>query len=160
MSPTRFIPFTGWWLALWGVYMLLVGNASPAELAFGLVAALISAIAAATVRKYGAVHFSFERNWIRPLARLPWKALTDCALVLATDCRRPFKSHDSGRFIEVEFNPGDDSPVSVTRRALVAAAVSFAPNSFVVLLDPERRRLLVHQLIPVRQSPPDKEWPL
>ena len=152
--------FIGWWLALWGFYMLLVGEATPAELAFGLVAALTSAIAAATVAKYGAMHFSVERNWIRPLARLPWKALTDCALVLATDCRRPFESPDSGRFLEVGFNPGGASAVSVMRRALVTAAVCFAPNSFVVLLSPERRGLLVHQLVPVRQSSPDKEWPL
>lgn len=159
-SPKQLIRFTGCWLALWAIYLVLVGEASPPELIIGLLAALISAIAAETMRQQGAFHFSIERNSIAPLTRLPWQALTDSALVLAADCRRPFENLDSGRFMEIEFNPGDDSAVSAMRRALVTAAVSFAPNSFVVLLDPKRGRLLVHQLVPVPEKPRDEDWPV
>jgi hypothetical protein len=159
-SPNQLIRFTGWWLALWGIYLVLVGKVSPAELIFGLLAALISAIAAEMMRQQGAFHFSFKRNSIGHLTRLPWQALADSALVLASDCRRLFESQDSGRFLEIEFNPGDHSAISAMRRALVTAAVSFAPNSFVVLLDAKRGRLLVHQLVPAPERPRDKDWPL
>ena len=159
-SPKQLIRFTGWWLALLGIYLVLVGEVSLAELIFGLLSSLISAIAAEIMRQQGAFHFSIERNSIAPLTRLPREALADSALVLAADCRRPFESLDSGRFIEIEFNPGDDSAASAMRRALVTAAVSFAPNSFVVLLDAKRCRLLVHQLVPTPEKPRDKDWPL
>ena len=159
-SPKQLIRFTGWWFALLGLYLVLVGEVSLAELIFGLLSALVSAIAAEILRHQGAFHFSIEGVSIAPLTRLPWQALAESALVLAADCRRPFESLDSGRFTEIEFNPGDDSAASAMRRALVTAAVSFAPNSFVVLLDAKRGRLLVHQLVPTPEKPSHKDWPL
>jgi hypothetical protein len=67
-----------------------------------------------------------------------------------------------GAFRVIHFDAGGDDAHSVARRALVVAGVSLPPNSFVVSIDAERGRLLIHNLVPPAHSPggPDEEWPL
>jgi hypothetical protein len=43
---------------------------------------------------------------------------------------------------------------------LVTAAISLAPNSYVVAIDREARRILVHELVPRRAATRDPDWPL
>jgi hypothetical protein len=86
--------------------------------------------------------------------------ISDSVLVLRANCARPFRKRGSGRFSEREFNPGDDHAIARTRRALVTAAISLAPNSYVVAIDREARRILVHELVPRRAATRDPDWPL
>lgn len=152
--------FISWWMSLWLMYLLLVGTLELAEVAAGCVVAFLGTCAVRLVRKHGGLHFVMRTKWLRPLATLPGKALRDCAVVLAADCRWPFRKRGRGRFQELDFNCGGNHAVSVTRRALVTAAISFPPNSFVVWLDRKPCKLLVHQLIPSPQTSRDKDWPI
>ena len=52
-----------------------------------------------------------------------------------------------GAFREVPVRYGDDSPLGVTRRVLIAGARSLTPNAFVVDFDSERDVMLVHELV-------------
>ncbi|MFN2475003.1 MAG: Na+/H+ antiporter subunit E [Chthoniobacterales bacterium] len=150
----------GWWAALLAVYLLLASNVTLGEVAVGGVAGLVATLAITAVRAQSGARFAMKAAWWRPLATLPLRALSDSLLVLRAICRRPFRQRGSGRFAEREFNPGNDHALSKTRCALVTAAISFAPNSFVLGVDCDRRRLLIHELVPQREAARDQDWPL
>ncbi len=150
--------FTAWWAIFWGLYLLCVGELEIQEVAVGFVAALAAAIAITAVRRHGRLHFRMRRKWLLPLARVLPKTVTDCGLVLGVVCLRRIRGRSSGRFRAVPFNAGGNHADSAARRALVIAAGSFAPNSFVINVDTDA--LLVHQLKPALELPRDRDWPL
>lgn len=157
---TPFLRTIGWWAALFAVYLLLAGKTSGAELVAGAALAVIATIALTKVRLESGARFELKAAWLRPLASVPWQTLRDCFVVLAADCARVFRSRGSGRFSEREFNPGGKDSASSTRRAVVVAAVSVAPNSIVLGIDREAHRLLLHELVPTKNTPRDPNWPL
>ena len=143
------------WLVLWGLYLLLAGELNAAELIFGLGAALISTVAVGIAHRHSPAHFVAMTDSLRPLARVPIKAIRDSVVVLSAMLNRR-----SGRFTSVRFDPGNHSSESATRRALVVAAASVAPNCFVVQLDFKKRSLLMHEFVPRRERVQDMKWPL
>ena len=143
------------WPALWGLYLLLAGELNRAELIFGLAVALIATVAVGIAHRHSPVHFVVLKEGLRPLAALPRKAIADSIIVLFTVWQRK-----TGRFREIKFDPGNKSSQSATRRALVVAGASVAPNSFVVRLNFERQTLLLHELVAAPDKPRDQEWPL
>lgn len=153
----------GWWIALLSIYLLLVGKAPTAEVAevcAGSALALISTIALACVRKTGGVQFAGRGSWWRSLLRLPARVIADCYRVLGANCASLVSGPSRGSFTTVGFNPGQEDPHSVTRRAVMIVAISFAPNTFVVRMDCQSHCLLEHQLIPAQEGNPDLDWPL
>jgi multisubunit Na+/H+ antiporter MnhE subunit len=142
------------------MYLLLAGKTSLAELAAGAAVALVATIALATVRAEGRVHYELKKAWAVKLAPVLSQMVSDSFLVLGANCARVFRSRGSGRFGEREFNPGGNHPSARTRRALVTAAVSLAPNSFVLGIDEDAHRLLVHELVPTKDVKRDPDWPL
>jgi hypothetical protein len=143
------------WLVLWGFYLLLAGELNPTELMFGLAAALIATVAVGIAHRHSPAHFIAMKDCLRPLTVLPGKTISDCVIVLSSVLNRR-----SGRFTSVRFDPGNHSSKSATRRALVVAGASLAPNSFVVQLDFKKRSLLLHEFVPRREQPHDMKWPL
>lgn len=151
----------GWWVALFAIYLLLVaGSLSAEEAVAGGGVALVAAVALSVVRAHSGVSYTMRAAWWKPLATVPWSALRDCAVVLGAICGRPLQTSAGGHFIEREMDPGSHDIESKSRRALVLAAVSLPPNSFVLTIDRERRRLLLHELVPQDNSTPNQEWPL
>jgi hypothetical protein len=143
------------WLILWGFYLLLAGAIDPAELLFGAAVALISTVALRVAHHHSPAHFVAMKDCLRPLSRLPGRVFTDCAIVLLA-----IWSPKSGRFREIRFNPGNRSNVSATRRALVVAGASLAPNAFVIRVNFDRGTLLLHELVIRPDRPRDEEWSL
>ena len=149
-----------WWLGLLLIYLLLASETGGAELSAGALLALVATVALTAVRRVSGVRFELKSAWLRPVATVPLRVVTDSFVVLAANCRRPFRARGSGRFSEREFNPGNDHPSSRTRRALVTTAVSLTPNSVVVAVDRAGHRLLVHELVPTKDTERDPDWPL
>ena len=143
------------WLVLWGLYLALAGELNAAELVFGLGAALISTVAVGIAHRHSPVHFVAMTDSLRPLARVPIKAIRDSVVMLTAMLNRR-----SGRFTSVRFDPGNHSSKSATRRALVVAGASVAPNSFVVQLDFKKRSLLLHEFVPRSERANDMKWPI
>lgn len=156
----NFLRALWWWVGLLLIYLLLAGKTNAAELFAGAVLALLATVALTAVRLVSGVRFELKSAWLRPLATVPLRVVTDSFLVLAANCRRPFRARGSGRFSKREFNPGNNHSASRTRRALVTAAISLTPNSVVVAVDRAGHRLLVHELVPTKDRERDPDWPL
>ncbi len=139
------IAWVGSWLVSAALYLVLVDTVVLPELVTGAVIATIAASLATVVRAQRRAVIRPHLSWViglwRPVASYPHDMWT---LTRALARRRPV----SGKLFAVPFDPGSGDPRSAARRVLGPSAGSFAPNTFIVGLDPESGSLLVHQLVP------------
>lgn len=160
----RLLLALGWWTGLVVVYLLLVDTNETAEIVAALILAALSTVALAAAAMHDMARGAPRLRWFALLARrLPARALKDCGIVFAALWRQVARREEvTGAFRVIRFEPGGDDARSAARRALVVAGVSLPPNSFVVAIDAERGRLLIHHLVPPARSPggPGVEWPL
>lgn len=137
-------------LVLFGVWMLLVDTRESSQLIAGAVVAALAAAGSEVVRRQNIARVRLRARWLlglwRPLASVPrdLARLTKAAALALRPGSRPPR----GRFRALPFDAGDEDPEDRGREALAELAGSFSPNTYVVGLDPERRVLLVHQLVP------------
>lgn len=153
----------GWWLGFLPLYLLLAASLSWQEIIAGVVLAGVAALAVTATCRAGSLHFHPHWRWLHHFRHLPGRVLADCAVVAAALARALIRREKiEGAFRTIPFDPGGDDAESAARRALVTAGACIAPNSYVVAVDRERGRLLLHQLVPSAQPPGtgNREWPL
>ena len=147
------LAWAAWWLALFCLWFLLVGEWNREE----IVAAAIAAAIAATLAEFARVRTGFTaRVPLRDLAVLP-KALgmvfVDFGILvwalLVSAARRCVVR---GEFVVREVEGGSAVTRAVGRRAWMVLAASYSPNAYVVDLDPATRQVLLHDLVPHRAS--------
>jgi multisubunit Na+/H+ antiporter MnhE subunit len=135
-------------------WLLLTLTIDPVEVAAGAVAAAIAATVAELVRVQDLQTIRVRPRWLLRTLRLPRAILVDSWKVLATLLSRPPKS----AFFALPLDPGDDDdPYAAGRRALITAAISVTPNTYVVGIDADRNLILVHQLVPASPSKAEEE---
>lgn len=143
-----------WWALLMAFWVLLDDSLALAELLAGAGAAALGASLAELVQYQAATHFRMRVEWAVPALRLPAQVVKDTALVfealweLLAHGRQP-----SSGFREIPIAFGDDTPEGVTRRALLVAGNSVAPNSFALGIDEDRDVMVVHQLVVTKGRP-------
>ena len=140
-----------WAIALFLLWLTLVGTIAWLELVAGACAAAVGAFAAQLVRERGLLRYSLPapvvlRAW-RPVVRIvpDFWILIVALLRAVVSGRRP-----AGAYQAVRFPAGGADPASAGGRAFATAAGSLAPNSVVVDVDRERDLMLVHTLVPGR----------
>jgi hypothetical protein len=147
------VPWLAWWLALFWLWMLLVGEWNREE----LVAAAIAATIAATLAEFARLRTGFAaRLAFRDLGVLPKTlgmvfvdfGIVVWALLAGVGRRRVVR----GRFISREVS----RPGAVTRgvgpRAWTVLVAAYSPNAYPVDLDPQTQQVLLHDLVPHRAS--------
>lgn len=140
--------FVVWWVLLMSLWVLLDDSIAMAELLAGAGAAALGAVLAELAQYQAATQFRMRLRWLLPALVLPAQVGRDLIVVTRALWRRLVHGEkpESG-FRELPARFGDDSPQGVTRRALLTAGRSIAPNSFVLGLDRERDVMVVHQLV-------------
>jgi multisubunit Na+/H+ antiporter MnhE subunit len=145
-----------WWIALLGLWLLLV-TVSVAELIAGMIAAAIAATAAEVVQAQGLVRFDPDPRWLLRIWKLPRNIVRDCWLVTVALVRQLRGTPVNSGFRAVPFQRGGGDARASARRALVVLAISVSPNSIVIGIDEEADLMLVHQLIPSPKSNTERE---
>ena len=130
-----------WWAVLLGLWQLYVGQTTTQTTIAGVIAATLATGAAVLLARLGLLRFGLDPRRLGRAAALPWEIVRDFAVVtLALARGRP-----TGAFREVDVparTAGD--------RALAGLLGSIAPNAYVVDVDRDRGRALVHELDPKR----------
>jgi multisubunit Na+/H+ antiporter MnhE subunit len=145
-----------WWLALLGLWLLLV-SVNTAEFVAGLGAAAAAATAAEVVRTQGLVRFDPDPRWVLRIWRVPRSILRDCwVLTRALAQHLRGKPVNSG-FRAIPFRSGGDDARASARRALVVPAISVSPNTYVIGIDEEADLMLVHQLVAAPKNTAERE---
>ena len=152
-----------WWLGLFPLYLLVTGSLSGGEILAGILVSGLAALVVTRTRSVGGLHFQPHLRWLRHGRRLPTRVLIDTWIVGAALARTLLgRGQSEGAFRTIPFDPGGEDAESAARRALVIAGACLAPNTYVVAVDADNKRLLIHQLTPTAEPPGrgDKEWPL
>lgn len=138
-----------WWLA-WAfaaaLYLLLIDITDLPELIVGGVAAALAATGSELARQQRVVGETIRLRWLLGLYRPLLKVPVDIALVSFAALAALVGRRSPGQFRAVRFSPGADEQRESGRHALTEALGSFAPNTIVVGIDPDRQLLLAHQL--------------
>lgn len=146
----RWLVFLEYALICWAGWLLLVESVVGAELVAGAVAAaLAAAVALGGHELAGEVGVGPVLAWVRRLPRLPWRIVRGTARVFGA-LRQPARLHRRGvgRMTTIPLPAAGSDPLSVASRALAIWEISLAPDEYVVCIERERGRMVVHQLPP------------
>jgi hypothetical protein len=149
--------FVGWvcfWLASFWLWMLLVGEWNEIELLAAVIAATVTATFAEYVRSIGLLPVRVPVRRLGSLASALAMVPVDFTLLMGMLLRGIARGRmPRGRFVVREWTEatGED-PESRGIRAWSAFAANFSPNAYVVDIDTERQAVLLHDLVPLRQS--------
>ena len=147
------LAWVAWWIALFWLWFLLVGEWNRQE----LVAAAIAATVSASLAEYARVRTGFH-------ARVPLRGLVDLppalgmvvvdfgivmwALAVSIVRRRVVR----GQLISREVAGGAVRSRGVGPRALAVLLACYSPNAYPIDVDPETQTVLLHDLVPHRRS--------
>lgn len=138
-----------WWVLMMSLWVAVDDSFESDELLVGAGVAAFAALAAELVSDQAEVRFRIRVAWLVRALELPGQVVQQTVLVFAVLAKAVFTktSPPSGRFREVPVSYGDDTPLGVTRRVLLIASKSLAPNEFVLGIDAERDVMVTHQLV-------------
>lgn len=135
------------WILAGALYLLLIDTTDTPELIVGAVAAAIAATGLELAREQRLVDETVRLRWLarlyRPFLRAPgdiWRVSVAALSQLAG----PRPVH--GEFRTLRFPNRPDEQREEGRRALAQSFGSFAPNTIIIGVDPERELILAHQL--------------
>ena len=145
----RVLAWAAWWLPLFWLWLLLVGEWNREE----LVAAALAAAVAAALAELARVRTGFAgRVPLRGVADLP-QALGMVFVDFGILVRALLVSVARRRVVRGEFVARESAVAQgVGPRAWAVLLSSYSPNAYVVDLDPETRQVLLHDLVPNRAS--------
>lgn len=146
----RWLVYFEYALVCWAGWLLLVQSVELPELITGAIAALLAAAVAVGGCDFaGLVGIGPVAAWSRRAPRLPWQILKGTARVFGT-LRHPRRLHlrGVGRMTALPLPDSGTSPLAIARRALAIWGTSLAPDEYVVCIEREGGRMVVHQLPP------------
>jgi hypothetical protein len=153
-GPSRHVrTWVLWWIALFWLWMLLVGEWNRIELVAAAIVATVGASFAVLVIAVTGVQARVPFDVLRAAWGVPLMIFVDFgiltyALVRSLVTRRIVR----GSFRANSFPARGDDPDAVGRRALVTILAGYSPNAYVVDVSRTHNTALVHDLIPNRQS--------
>ena len=147
------LPWLAWWIALFWLWFLLVGEWNDQELGAAAIAATIAASLAELARTQ--TGFS-ARVPLRGLADVPGAlgmvfvdfGIVMWALLTSIARRRVVR----GELVSREFDGGAAAAPGVGPRAWAVLIASYSPNAYVIDVDPEVDSVLLHDLVPYPPS--------
>jgi multisubunit Na+/H+ antiporter MnhE subunit len=139
-----------WWIGLWWLWLLLAGEWNAYEWVAAGAAATAGASALELARSRIGVSAHVPLRWIARARTVPTAVLVDFGVVtwaLVRSLVRREVVHGSFRSRAL---PGDAT--NAGSRAWLTLIETYRPNAYVVDVDADERRVLVHELVSRRRS--------
>jgi hypothetical protein len=146
----RWLVFFEYALVCWAGWLLLVQSVELPELITGTVAALLAAAVAVGGCDFaGVAGVGPVLAWSSSIPRLPWHILQGLARVFGI-LLHPRRLHRRGvgRMTALPLPDSGTGPVAIARRALAIWETSLSPDEYVVCVEREGGRMVVHQMPP------------
>ncbi len=142
-----------WWVLLMSFWVILDDSVELDELLAGAGAAALGAFVAELAAYQAASQVRMRIDWVIPALGLPRPIARDTGLLfIALWKRLAHGQQPRSGFREEAVRFGPDTVEGRTRRSLLIAGLSMAPNRFVVGLDSDRDVMVVHELVPTDQE--------
>jgi hypothetical protein len=134
--------------------MLLVADLSGLEWVAAALAATIAATLTEGARAAAGVHLRLPPAPLRKTVSLPIAIVADFGVLTYALARSLIRRETvAGRYISRPFDPGaKTTPAGTARRAWTIYLAGFSPNAYVVDIDVDENRVLLHDLVPWRRS--------
>jgi hypothetical protein len=145
--------FTIWAGLLIGLWLVLVGEWSQVELVAAVSVAVVAATAAVAARRVPAVRAHVPRAWLADARSLPVAIVADFGIltwVLVRSLLRRERVH--GKFRVKPLPATGEGIVGRGVRAWVTVAATVSPNAYVVHIDADDDRVLLHDLVTWSES--------
>jgi len=147
------VAWVAWWIPLFWLWILLAGEWNRQEWVAAAAAATFAAALAelARARTNLAAHLPAWAAAGVPPALMMVVAdfgIVVWALVTSLARRRIVR----GEFVSRELERGSSAAHGVGPRAFTALIASFSPNAYVIDIEPKTRTVLLHDLVPRRES--------
>ena len=147
------VAWAAWWIALFWLWLLLVGQWNREQLVAAAIAAAIAASLAELARSRTAFGAAVPLPVLAAVPRALAMVVADFvilawALVASVVRRRIVR----GEFVSRELERGSWVARGAGPRAWTVLVASYSPNAYVVDVDPDTRHVLLHDLIPHRES--------
>jgi hypothetical protein len=142
-----------WWLPLFWLWFLLVGEWNRQEIVAAAIAATISASLAEYARTRTGFHARIPRSRLSDLPAALGMVFLDFgilawALIMSVVRRRVVR----GRLVSRQLEGGADAAGGVGLRAWTVLLACYSPNAYPIDVDPKTRTVLLHDLVPYRPS--------
>lgn len=129
------------WLALWALWLLYQGEWNAIQVYAAASAATLTLLVALLLRRFALPSVRIDRRWLVRAVRIPWLVVKEFWMVTMFLFER-----GGGEFRRVDFPAGGARPAERGRRAFIALATGYSPNSYVLDVDQESGEVLVHVL--------------
>jgi hypothetical protein len=142
------VALAAWWLSIFWLWMLLVGEWNRTEWIAGALAATLTTLIAWLVWRVSGLRVRIPGKDIAAAWTLPAIILLDLAAVMAG-----FVTRRRGVYVTRAMRAsGGSAPRRFGSRGWRAYVTTVPPNAYVVDLDEEQRTVLLHDLVPLRKS--------
>jgi hypothetical protein len=147
------LPWLGWWVALFWLWLLLVGQWNREQVVAAAIAATIAAFVAELARTRTGLSAPLPLRLLVHVPQSLGMVVVDFGILtwalLAGIARRRIVR---GKLVSRERPRGSWVTQGPGPRAWTVLVASFSPNAYVVDVDPEARRVLLHDLVQYRRS--------
>jgi len=142
-----------WWIALFWLWMLLVGDWNRIEWTAGACAATVAAAIAEHVRGALDLRFRISPRRLPSLATALGMVVVDFGILTWVLLRSVLQRRiHRGTFVTRDLETRREGPLGIGDRAWTMFAANFSPNAYVVDVDRDAGKVVLHDLVPYRKS--------
>lgn len=155
MRPGHIATIAAWWLAVYWLWMLLVGEWNQTEWAAAGIAATLTALVAELAWRASGLRVSIPWRDVASVWSVPAIVVSDFCTVVGSFLFGLFRGRIvRGRFVvgELEAEKTGLAPRLFGSRAWRGYAATISPNAYPIEIDEEERAVLLHDLVVVRKS--------
>ena len=131
------------WVALAALWLLYQGEWNAIQIYAATAAAGLSLLVAFVLRRHVLPSVRVERRWLVRAVHIPWQVVREFGIVTLFLLRRRPRE---GEFRRLPFPAGGARPADRGRRAFIALATGYSPNSYVLDVDEDQGEVVVHVL--------------
>jgi hypothetical protein len=146
----RVVAWAAWWIALFWLWLLLVGQWNREQVVAAAIAATLAGVGGEFARTRTGLGAPLPLRLLADVPRALWTVVADFGIVswalVASVLRRRIVR---GELVERESAAAGGGTGT---RAWTVLVASYSPNAYVVDIDSETERVLLHDLIPHRKS--------
>ena len=147
------VPWLAWWLALFWLWFLLVGEWNNEELGAAATAATIAATLAELARTRTGFSARVSPRGLSDLPAALGMVVVDFGILTWTLLESLLRRRVvRGRLVSREVEGRAVGARGVGPRAWTVLLASYSPNAYPIDVDPETQTVLLHDLVPYRPS--------
>lgn len=147
------VGWIAWWLALFWLWLLLVGQWNREQLVAAALAAAIAAAVAEFARSRTGFGAPLPLHLLLDLPKALAMVVVDFGIIAWTLLAGVARGRIvRGKLVSRELPHGSWVAQGPGPRAWTVLVASFSPNAYVIDVDPDSRVVLLHDLVPYRAS--------